>query len=306
MRVFCVAVLLAAGVAYAAGQIRITAVQTVPLPSGEHWMAPGWSPDGNSFVVTSTNYRGLWRFDLGTGNFVEITKDAGAGFGWSLSPDGAAIAYRRTIEGTRPGERTQEIIRVELATGSPASLAIAPSVDIPVFSGNALVVNTARAGFRSLGKAESVGRTTVVLGIEDTKIVLLKDGQKVVVDPFGDGSYIWPSLSPDGSRLLAYDMARGAFICDLQGNILARLGRLDAPTWTRDGSWIVSMKETNDGHVITGSDLFATRPDGTTRVQLTNTPSIELAPSCSPIDNRILCATADGTVLVLTYEEAVR
>lgn len=306
MRTVCAVVLLAAGMACAVGQVRITNVQSLPLPPGQRWMAPGWSPDGNAFFVTSANYRGLWRYDLMTGTLAEITTDAGAGFGWSASPDGAVVAYRRTIAGAHAGERTQEIIRVDLASGSSSSLAAAPSVETPVFAGDALIVNSARAGFRSLGKVESVGRRTVVLGIEDGRIILLNNGQKVALDPFGDGSYIWPSLSPDGTHLLAYDMARGAFVSDLQGNVITRLGRLDGPTWTRDGAWIISMKEENDGHIITGSDLFATSPDGTQRVRLTNTPSIELAPSCSPVDNRILCATDEGTVLVLTYEETAR
>jgi Tol biopolymer transport system component len=306
MRIQSIVVSLAVGVACAAGQIRITAVQELRLPAEERWMAPGWSPDGRAFFVTSVNYRGLWRYDFTTGTVAEITKDAGAGFGWSVSSDGAIVAYRRTIDGVHAGERTQEIIRVDLTTGASSTLTAAPSVDSPVFAGDALIVNSAAAGYRSLGKREPAGGSTVVLGIENTKIALLKDGRKIVVDPFGDGSYIWPSLSPDGTRLLAYDMARGAFVCDLEGNVLARFGRLDAPVWTRDGLWIVSMKEQNDGHVITGSDLFASSADGTQRVQLTGTPAIELAPSCSPVDNRILCATAEGTILVLTYEEIAR
>ena len=101
-------------------------------------------------------------------------------------------------------------------------------------------------------------------------------------------------------------MARGAFVCDLAGKGLVRLGRIDAPAWTHNGAWIISMHEKNDGHVITGADLYATTPDGSRKIQLTNSPVVKLAPSCSPVDNRILCATADGTILVLTYEEASR
>lgn len=303
MRTLLVVALLAAGTLLAAGQIRIGSVETVPLPAGQSWMAPGWAPNGQAFFVSSSNYRGLWRYDLRTGMLAQITNDAGAGFGWSVSPDGGTIAYRKTVDGPRLDGRRQEIIRADLATGLSTSMTGAASVDNPVYAGDALLINSARKGYLALENTSPVVRTTAVLGIEDTKIVLLKDGQKTLLDPFGNGSYIWPSLSPDGTRLLAYDMARGAFICDLQGNVLARLGRLDAPAWTRDGSWIVSMKEKNDGHVITGSDLFATSPDGLTRVQLTDTPAIELAPSCSPVDNRILCSTADGTILVLTYEE---
>jgi Tol biopolymer transport system component len=306
MRSWYLTVLLAGSCAISAGQIRITNTQTVPLPSGQFWMAPGWAPDGKAFYVTSSQYRGLWRYDLHSGVLVHITDDAGAGFGWAVSADGARVAYRRTVDGPQPGDRTQEIVRADLASGSSTTMTGAGSVDNPVFSGDALLVNDARRGYVALGNDEPAAGTVAVLGIENTKIALLKNGGKVLVDPFGDGSYIWPSLSPDGKLLLAYDMARGAFVCDLQGNALVRLGRIDAPAWTRNGSWIISMREKNDGHVITGADLYATKPDGSTKIQLTNTPVVKLAPSCSPVDNRILCATADGSVMIMTYEEAGR
>lgn len=304
MRTTGIAVLLAAGSMLASGQIRITGTHTVPLPASRTWMAPGWAPDGRTFFVTSASYQGLWRYDVQAGTLVQITDDPGAGFGWSVSANGGSVAYRRTIATRDAGGRMQEIVRVELATGSASTVTGGADVDIPVFSGSTLVVNDSRRGYLALGSEEPAAGTVALLGIENTKIALLQDGRKVLVDPFGDGSYIWPSLSPDGKRLLAYDMARGTFVADLQGSVLARLGRLDAPVLTRNGAWVVSMREKNDGQSITGSDLYATRADGSVTVQLTSTPEIELAPSCSPVDNRILCATADGRVLILTYEEA--
>lgn len=306
MRSWVLAVLLAGSSAVSAGQIRITGTQTVPLPSGQFWMAPGWAPDGHAFFVTTSQYRGLWRYDLHNGVLAQISDAAGAGFGWTVSADGARVAYRRTLDGVRPGERTQEIVRVDLATGAATTMTGAGSVDTPVFSGDLLLVNDIQRGFVALGNDEPAPGTVALLGIENTKIALLKNGRKILLDPLGDGSYIWPSLSPDGKRLLAYDMARGAFVCDLEGNGLVRLGRKDAPAWSRSGAWIISMREKNDGHVITGADLYATAPDGSRSIQLTTTPVAELAPSCSPVENRILCATADGTILVLTYEEVGR
>ena len=110
MRSWYLTILLAGSCAISAGQIRITNTQTVPLPPGQFWMAPGWAPDGQAFYVTSPQYRGLWRYDLHRGVLLQITDDAGAGFGWAVSADGARIAYRRTVEGLRPGDRTQEIV----------------------------------------------------------------------------------------------------------------------------------------------------------------------------------------------------
>ena len=306
MRGLCLAVLLAGSSILATGQIHVTGMQQLPLPAGDGWMCPGWAPDGRTIFLTAAHYRGLYRYDLATGTLAQITDAPGAGYGWAVSPDGSHMAYRKTLEGSIPGERIQEIVRQDLMTGISSVLAHGTSVDLPVFAGNALVTNDAGRGYTPLQENDAPAARASVLGIENTKIVLVLDGAKKLFDPFGDGSYIWPALSPDRTRLVAYDMARGAFVCDLQGNGLVRLGRIDAPAWTRSGAWIIAMHERNDGHAITGSDLVARSPDGRVSVQLTYAPVVALAPACSPVDNRIVCATTDGTVLVLTYEETGR
>jgi Tol biopolymer transport system component len=269
-------------------------------------MAPGWAPDGQAFFVSSLNYHGLWRYDIQSGVLSQITSADGAGYGWTVSPDGTHLAYRKTTAAAGSENRTQEIVLVDLASVSSTTLTTASSVNVPVYAGDALLVNDATRGVAFLSNIDAEAGTVTVLGIEDQKIALMKGGRKALLDPLGGGSYIWPSLSPDGKRLLAYDMGHGAFVCDLDGNVLTRLGRLDAPVWSRSGSWIISMREENDGHVITGSELFATSSDGQTKVRLTTTPAIELAPVCSPVGNRILCSTSDGSILMLTYEEVGR
>jgi Tol biopolymer transport system component len=304
MRGLCVgAMLVVAGIS-ATAQIHITKTEVVALPEGHLWMAPGWAPNGQAFFVSSANYVGLWRYDLQTGTLMQLTEDVGAGFGWTVSGDGAHLAYRRTLATPDQVNRTQEIVRLDLVSGLPMTVASASSVELPVYAGGVLVVNDALKGVAVVSRETPELAATAVLGIENQKIVLMKGGEKVLLDPFGDGSYIWPSLSPDGQRLLAYDMRRGAFICDLGGTVVTRLGRLDAPVWSRSGSWIISMKEVNDGNVITGSDLYATTSDGRKQVRLTSTPTIELMPACSPVDSRILCSTSGGSILMLTYEEA--
>jgi Tol biopolymer transport system component len=99
-------------------------------------------------------------------------------------------------------------------------------------------------------------------------------------------------------------MDRGAFVCDLTGRVLSKLGRRDAPSWTKSGKWIVYMEDKDDGHKLLSSDLSAITPDGKTVVPLTSTPAIfEMYPQCSPTENKIVCSTADAAILVLEYEE---
>jgi Tol biopolymer transport system component len=149
--------------------------------------------------------------------------------------------------------------------------------------------------------------TVSVLGIEDTKIAVLRDGVKVYLDPLGGGSYVWPSLSPDGSRLVAYEMDRGTFLCDPDGSHPVNIGRRDAPSWTRDGKWLVYMADKDDGHAIRSSEIAFISTDGRVGGRLTSTSRrIEMYPQCSPVDDRIVCSTLGGEILVITYAGASR
>ena len=297
--------LLCGSVAVASGQIRITATRRLDLPAGRQWLAPRFAPDGLSIFLTTNGYTGIYRYVTATGEFQTVTDEAGAGFGFALSKDGNRLAYRRTTYGRTAFERTQEIVEVDLRNQSHVQRGAGDNLSAPVFLRENIVYSR---GAETSGIPEPDGavQSPVLLGIEETKIALIVNGRKTLLDPFKDGSYIWPSLSPDGSKLVAYEMARGMFVCDLTGRIEARLGRRDAPVWTRDGRWIIGVEEKDDGHRMLGADLFALAVDGTRTVRLTDSPAIELNPSCSPSGNSIVCNTADGKILLLTYEEVLR
>ena len=298
-----IAVLLAGLVLPASGQIRVVSTERLPLPVDRVWSAPQFSPDGTTIFVTTAGYRGIWRYTLSTRSLEQICDDAGAGYGFSVSPDGNRVAYRRTLEGTSMNRRVQEVVEVELLSGEQVVMASGRDLPTPVYAGDRVLFDPSAA---RKNMAPAMGTGKAVLGIEDTKIMAVVDGMPLRLDPYRNGSYIWPSLSPDGTRMVAYEMSRGMFVADLGGTILAEFGRCDAPSWTRSGRWIVCMREKNDGQQITGSDIYCVAPDGGSPIRLTDSPAIELMPVCSPVDDRILACTPSGEILVLTYREEGR
>jgi Tol biopolymer transport system component len=191
---------------------------------------------------------------------------------------------------------------MNLARRSSSVLASGAEVSAPSFVENAPVYST-KLKKESLPKTNSISNVSV-LGIENTKIILNVNGSRMTLDPLGNGSYVWPALSPDKRQLAAYEMDRGAFVCDLRGTVISRLGRRDAPSWTRSGKWIVYMEDKDDGHKLLSSDIFAVSADGKTTMQLTSTSGVfELYPQCSPTENKIVCNTANGNIVILSYEE---
>jgi Tol biopolymer transport system component len=282
----------------ASAQPRITSVETLPLKD-HRWGYARFTPDGKRVLYTTQAYDGIWEYTPTTKTVRQLTADAGAGYQFAVSTDGKTIAYRRTVPGKTWRDRKQEVVSLNLTTRKTTVLGSARSLSTPVFDGTQPAYLQAGAVFNP---APSKTRT-VLLGVDNGKIQLTVNGQRKELDPLNGGSYLWPSLAPDQKSILAYDMDRGAFICDLSGTVLAKLGGLDAPTWTRDGAWIIAFDEVNDGHAITGSDLHAIRPDGSGKVALTTSAGIaELYPSASPTENKIVCHTLDGKILLMTYE----
>jgi Tol biopolymer transport system component len=151
--------------------------------------------------------------------------------------------------------------------------------------------------------AQSVGLQEPATYIEDQKIALVKDGEKAILAPFGDGNYIWSSLSPDKTRLLFTFAGSGTFIADLSGSIISELGIARAPKWSPDGKWVVYMVDEDDGHVITASDIWVASSDGQKKFQLTKTTDIkEMYPAWSPSMDKIAFDTVDGRIGYLTIE----
>ena len=73
-------------------------------------------------------------------------------------------------------------------------------------------------------KKTAVKSQNRVVFAERGKIALYDNGLKKILTPAGDGFYLWPSLSPDGSRILFNKPGQGTFISTLDGTVLAALG----------------------------------------------------------------------------------
>ncbi|MDD8018248.1 MAG: hypothetical protein PHP42_07730 [Bacteroidota bacterium] len=283
-------------------QLKVTSVEKINLPTTEHWTNAIFSHSGKEIYLSNESYNGIWQFSLETKVLKEVARGAQTGYNFSLSEDGSKIAYRRTIGDVSQLSRRQESVIQNLSTQTEEVIESGSSVASPVFINNMpLTMGTVK---KSGQTTTPIQQQTIVLGIEDTKILLLQNGDRVTLDPFGNGQYIWPVLSPDKSLLVAVEMERGAFICDVTGKNIQRLGKCNGPSWTRDGKWIVGMDDRDDGHRILSSDIIVVSVDGKQKFTLTeNLDAMAMFPHCSSVENKIIFTTDKGEVYMMTYEE---
>jgi len=283
-------------------QLSVVNTERLPLDATRQWSQPRFSADGARLYMTSPDYAGIWEFTLASASLRQITDDAGSGYSFALSDDGTLLAYRRTI--VESGRKRQEIVLRRLAEPSETVIADERKLSVPAFSGTRVLYLEQPALEKTSGA--DAGEVTL-LGIEQTKIALRREGTVHLLDPLGTGRYIWPALSPDRQRIAAVQMERGALVMDLGGALLALLGKCNAPSWTRDGRWLIGMDDRDDGHQVISSELVFVSVDGKSSGALTASSDVmEMYPDCSPVDNRIAYATLSGEVFVLTYQEEGR
>lgn len=137
---------------------------------------------------------------------------------------------------------------------------------------------------------------------ENCELILHQGAQTTRLTPDGASAhYIWSSLSPNG-RMIVYNTAKGTSVCDLSGQVLYRLGHLNAPVWYGNDH-IVGMYDQHDGHVFTGSAIVM-QPLGGQAQLLTETTEGGMYPSVSPQSGRVVYETLSGDIRMLQLNMA--
>lgn len=276
--------------------------QITSLTQGEFYY-PKFSPDNSKLYFTSANYDGIKYFDFNTGKIENVTDAAGAGYSFVISSDSKEIIYRTyTMDRIR---KIYTLVELDLTTKETRTLdAEKPSMYPPQLTGTDKVSYTinnqvSNVEFKNSKNALSKSVQSPVVIIDNSKIVLLNNGEKKVLAPLGEGNYIWPSHSPDGTKLLFTLAGRGTYVSDLAGKVTAELGYANAPQWSPDGKWIIYMVDKDNGERVTSSDIYVSSTDGKKKIQITDTKDLfEMYPVWSADGKKAAFNSEDGKVFI--------
>ena len=237
----------------------------------------GVSADGSYVLITNGSNHGLRRYDVATGKTTTISTAAGAGFNVQISNDGQELVYRETSFDAQ-GLRRNDIVRLDMATAQTATIA---------------------TGQRDMMAMANTG-AKVSVSINDRKIVLNKNGKNIILAPNGSReSYIWPSVSPDGSKLCYYVCGNGCWVANLDGSGKQYIGHDCRAAQWYDNNTLVAMADEDDGHFITASAIVAYTLDGKKQV-LTDKSMIAVEPYTTA--NSVVFSTLDGEVYMLNVK----
>lgn len=293
MRKFLFALALGFSLTAMAQVMNVTSIEKVNLP--EQAAVAAISPQGDYLLLTSATNQGLTKLDLSTHQTQVISTAPSAGHNVKISPDGQTVVYRESSFNEKH-LKYSTLKSVNLATGASQTL-VKPTRDLQGYAVDATsagVVNKGKFSKKAVGNAKA--QNVPVLSIKKDQLMITVNGKTRNLSPNGSGySYLWASLSPDGTKVLYYQAAHGAYVCDLDGSNVHKVGKMRAPVWYDDNT-VVGMLDLDDGELVYASTIVAATLDGTTQV-LTDESTIAMYPHAAA--GKIAFSTPAGEAYII-------
>ena len=257
--------------------LEVVSMQQLPIPANAEMKVAGVSPAGDYVLLTTDINKGLQRYDMASQSLTTLTDAAGAGFNVQVSKDGQEVVYRETTF-DRNNLRQNKIVRLNM------------------YNQRQNVVARNQRDMKQMATSDNL--TTV--SINDRLIVLKRNGLTTTLAPNGSHlSYIWPSLSPDGTKLCYYVCGNGCWVSNIDGSNPQYIAHACRAAQWYDNNTLVAMADEDDGHFITASAIVAYTLDGKMQ-KLTNSDMIAMFPYAA--ENAIVFSTIEGEVYMLNVK----
>ena len=292
-KVFISAMLLCSSVLGFAQLVEIQSVDKIDLPEGVSVNQATISPDG-SFVVFSQNAKGgLHKMDLASKEINMISAN-GNSFDLKIASDGTVV-FRESR--TAENKLRYTSLKAVDTRGVETTL-VAPTRDLNGFAvngTNVMTVDNNKVEAKSLN-----GGVAVQMPVASIRYGQLCIDGKVISPNGQDGaSYLWPSISPNGTKVCYYLVTKGCYVANIDGSNPVYIGQLRATKWLNDLT-VVGMNDLDDGSVVTSSKLIAASIDGKVKQELTVGESLAMFPSTN--GKRIAYSTPMGDLFIINLK----
>ena len=257
--------------------LEVVSMHKLPVPVKAEMKVAGVSPEGDYILFTTGTNRGLQRYDLESQTMTVLSTAEGAGYNVQVSNDGKEVVYRETSL-NRNHLRENKFIRMNMYNERR---------------------NTIARAQRSM-KEMATTDAQITVTIENRLIALTRNGKTTILAPNGqNASYIWPSVSPDGTKICYYVSGKGCYVANINGSNPQFISRdCRAAKWYNNNT-LVAMADEDDGHFTTASAIVAYTLDGKKQV-LTNDSMIAMYPYTAK--NAIVFSTIEGETYMLNVK----
>lgn len=261
----------------ASAAVSFTEPQRIDLPEGA--AHPVLSPDARLMLFSSADHSGLSVLDLNTGAVERIDDATGAGFQPAFTTDSKSVVYRTV--GRIDGLTVLDARRYNLNNGNRST--------ISNYS-------------RSTEEAITFTDNTKYALADFNKIRIVSGDKSLEISPVAEAhSYLWASLSPDGSKLLFCEPFQGVFVADADGSNPVRIAaKGDFPAWV-DNTTVTFVLSHDDGYVILDSSLMAVDLNDMSTTKITSDNM--LVGESSAAAGKVVFSTLDGNIFSVTPQK---
>ena len=279
--------------------LNVGSPEKVNLPAGMSASQSAMSHDGSFAIINGS--AGLVKVDFTTGKTMQVASSASLQ-NIEISEDGSTVVFRQS---TYQGKlRYTALKSVNLNNGKEATL-VAPSRNLQGFNvvGNRVnAINKGKITTKALNST-AVANAAPVATINYGALNVTVNGVTRNISPQGTSgqSYLWPSVSPDGTKVLYYHVGTGAWVCNLDGSNPVKVANIRAAQWYNN-EVVVGMEDEDDGEVVTASKLVVAKIDGSVRQNLTQVSSMAMYPSVAGNGSRIAFSTPEGELFIMNVK----
>ena len=259
--------------------LEVTSTEKVNLPEGVVADIATLSPKGDYMLLSDQKKQGLQKFDFRTGEIKSVSKALGSGYNAKISDDGNTVIFRESQIGKDRLKKTA-LKSVDLTTGKVKTL-VQPTREM---------------------KAVQNG-TRPEVSIKYGQLMITRNGKTETLSPNGQSgqSYLWPSVSPDGTKIVYYLATKGAYTCNIDGSDVKFVGNIRAPKWYNN-EIVIGMNDKDNGEFVTSSSIVAYAADGSEKQVLTESDKIAMYPTATKDGSKIAFTTPQGEAYIINVK----
>lgn len=267
----------------------------VSLPQGVSVEQAVINKAGTKVAYVDMHGTGLQLMDLTTGSNVAVSKK-GVSLDLTFTPDGNNLVYDEVTYDSHHARKVT--VKAYDIAKAKHSTVVDNTRTLNGVSVNNNCVTAIENGRQRVHKIVKIDNEAPILSINLGQLCITRNGVTTVLSPLGTAgmSYMWPTLSPDGSRICFYAAGMGCFTCNLDGSDVKKLGWLRAAQWY-DNNTVVGMHDLTDGRFITKSSIVAKSADGAVSQTLIDESKVALYPTVA--EGKIAFNTADGRLFIV-------
>ena len=290
---FISAMLLCSSVLGFAQLVEIESINKVDLPEGVLVDKATLSPDGSFVVFSQNTVAGLHKMDLATREISMISQD-GNSFDLKIAADGTVV-FRESR--TAENKLRYTSLKAVSPRGVETTL-VAPTRDLNGFAvngTNVMTVDNNKVEAKSLNGGVAVQMP--VASIRHGQLCI--DGKVISPNGTEGASYLWASISPNGTKVCYYYVSGGCYVANIDGSNPVFVGNIRAAKWLNDLT-VVGMHDIDNGEVVTSSKLIAASTDGKVKQELTVDESMAMYPSTN--GKTIAYSTPAGELFIINLK----